>query len=95
MIRYKFSCLFYLPRSDKFDIHEAVVHFDRMIAVHRSWLLEPRKAHLTTDATVCLHGWLRNYICGRVRPRFSKDLQDYREMVGNDPEIRTGVFRGG
>lgn len=93
VITYKFSCLFYLPPSDKFDMHESVVHLDRMTAVHRSWLLEPRKAHLTSDATICLDEWLRNYICGKVRRRFNEDLQDYHAMVGDDPKIRAGVFR--
>jgi hypothetical protein len=91
-ITYKYSPIFYLPRSDEFGIQEGVLHFDRITAVHHSWLLTPCKARLRQEAMICLDEWLRNYIYGKVRLKFNKDLEAYREMVGNDPQIRTGVF---
>ena len=93
VITYKFSSLFYLPRDDASNIHEAVIHFDRITTLHRSWLLEPRRAHLSEDAMVCLDEWLRNYTYGKVRKKFNDDLETYRALVGNDPQIRTHVFR--
>ncbi len=94
-ITYRYSSVFYLPRDDTFDIHEATLHFDQMTTLHRSWLLEPRKARLTGEAMNCLDEWLYVYLCGKVRRRFNRDLADYREMVGSDPQIRTGVFGRG
>jgi hypothetical protein len=91
-ITYRFSSVFYLPRDATFDIREGVLHFDRMTTLHRTWLLEPRKAHLSSDAMVCLDEWLRNYLYNEVRARFNDDLETYRQMVGSDPQVRTGLF---
>jgi hypothetical protein len=92
VITYRFSSLFYLPRDSNLNIREAVLHFDRIIALHRSWLLEPMQACLSGDALICLDEWLRNYIYGLVRTEFNRDLECYRQLVGEDPEVRTGVF---
>ncbi len=94
-ITYQYSSVFYLPGSDQFDIHEAVLHFDRMTTLHHSWLLEPRGACLSSDAMVCMDEWLRNYLYGKVRARFNEDLETYRQMIGGDPQIRTGLFGRG
>ena len=83
VITYQYSSLFYLPSSDEFNIHEAVLHFDRMKTIHRSWLLRPRSARLSSEAMDCLDEWLRNYIYGEVRLEFPRDLKTYREMVGD------------
>ena len=91
-ITYQYSSVFYLPRDDQFGVREAVLHLDRMKTLHQSWLLEPRRACLSKDAMVCLDEWLRNYIYGKVRDKFNKDLETYRQMVGEDPQTRTGVF---
>jgi hypothetical protein len=90
---YRYSSVFYLPRDDQFNIHEAVLHLDRMQTFHQSWLLEPRSVRLGNDAMICLNEWLRNYVYGVVRPQFNEDLETYRQIVGEDPQIRTGVFR--
>ena len=92
VITYQFSSLFYLPYSGAYDFQESVLHFDRMTTFHRSWLLEPRKARLSGDSMICLDEWLRNYLFGQVRSRFNEDLEAYRQMVGNDPQMRTGLF---
>jgi len=92
VITYQYSSIFYLRRSHEFDIREAVLHLDRMTTLHRSWLLEPGRAHLSSDAMVCLDEWLRNYLYGKVRARFNEDLETYCQMVGSDPKIRTGLF---
>jgi hypothetical protein len=89
---YQYSSVFYLPRDDQFDIREAVLHLDRMKTLHQSWLFEPRRARLGGDAMICLDEWLRNYIYGIVRVKFNDDLESYRQIVGEDPQIRTGVF---
>jgi hypothetical protein len=91
-ITYQYSSVFYLPSSDEFEVHEAVAHFDWMTTLHRSWLLEPRAVRLSSDAMVCLDEWLRNYLYGEVRAKFNEDLKCYRGMIGNDPQIRTGLF---
>jgi hypothetical protein len=89
---YRYSSLFYLPRDDQYAIHEAVLHLDRMKTLHKSWLLEPRSARLSDDAMKCLDEWLRNYLYGKVCSKFNDDLETYRQVVGEDPQIRTGVF---
>jgi hypothetical protein len=91
-ITYQYSSVFYLPRDPEYDFLEAVIQFDRIVTLHRSWLLEPRKAKLSHDAKVCIDCWLRNYIFGKVPISFNKNLEAYREMVGEDPKIRTGIF---
>lgn len=94
-ITYLFSSIFYLPRDPEYDIRESVVHFDHMKTLHRSWLLQPGRARLGKEAMICLDQWLRNYIYGKVSPRFNKDLEAYRDMVGEDPQMRTGIFGQG
>lgn len=91
-ITYRYNSVFYLPGSDTHHIRESVIHFDWMACFHSSWLLQPCLASLAPDAMVCLDEWLRYYVYGKVRKQFHDDLEDYREMVGKDPQIRTGVF---
>lgn len=91
-ITYQYSSIFYLPSSADFDVHEAVIDFDWMTTIHRSWLLRPRNVRLTGEAITCLDEWLRYYLFGTVRRKFNDDLIAYRQMVGEDPQIRTGVF---
>jgi len=91
-ITYQYSSVFYLPGEPAHDFLEAVIQFDRMITLHKSWLLEPRKAKLTHDAKVCVRGWLQSYIFGKVPKIFNANLEAYREMVGEDPQVRAGLF---
>jgi hypothetical protein len=91
-IIYQYSSVFYLPNEPKYDILESVVQFDRMTTLHKSWLLEPRKAQLTNEAVICISAWLQNYITGIVPKTFNEDLESYREMLGENPKIRTGLF---
>jgi hypothetical protein len=91
-IAYMYSSVFYLPHDDESRVREAVIHFDWMTTLHRSWLLESRNTRLTKDAMVCLDEWLHNYLYGSVSARFGKDLESYRQALGDSPQIRTGIF---
>lgn len=91
-ITYQYSSVFYLPGNPAYDFLEAVIQFDRITTLHRSWLLEPRRAKLTHDARVCVNAWLQNYISGKVPKLFNENLEAYRTMVGEDPQVRAGLF---
>jgi len=91
-IRYQWSSVFYIPEDNTYDIREAVILLDCMTTLQRSWLLNCRKACLSTQAQNCLHEWLRHYLYGTVHPGFNKELEEYRQMVTEDAQIRTGGF---
>jgi hypothetical protein len=91
-ITYQYSSVFYLPEDSAYDFLEAVLQFDRMTTLHRSWLLEPRRAKLSQDARVCVNAWLQNYIFGKIPNIFNENLNAYRAMVGEDPQVRAGLF---
>jgi len=92
VITYRFSSLFYVPRCPSLGIKESVVHLDRMVTLHRSWLLGPCKARLHADAMKCLNAWLYNHAHGRIGQNFMRELRTYREIMDEDPKTRTTVL---
>ena len=91
-ITYQYSSIFYLPGDPAYNFLEAVIQFDRITTLHRSWLLEPRSAKLSNDAKVCLSAWFQNYIFGKIPKKFNENLETSKAMVGEDPQIRAGLF---
>lgn len=91
-ISYTYSSLFYLPPCDKLRVREGVLHFDRAKALHSTWLLRPWGVRLTADAMKYVDTWFDNYLHGTVPTKFGKALKLYRELLGEDPAIRTGLF---
>ena len=89
-ITYQYNSVFYLPSDTNYDFLETVIQFDRMITLHKSWLLDCRYVQLTHDAKVCVKAWLQNYLFGKVPRIFNENLETYRDMVGEDPKIRGG-----
>ena len=92
VITYQYNSLFYLPKSSSYQIHEGIIHFDRIITLHKSWLIKQRSACLTGDAMNCLDNWLKLFIYGKIGKKFSEDLQAYQNIVGQDPKIRQDLF---
>jgi hypothetical protein len=88
---YSYPSLFYLPSDTRSDVHEAVVHLDRLMTVHTSWLLEPRQAKLSVEAMRCLGGCMGLYLNGRCTQWFTDAIATYREQMGSDPSIRTSL----
>lgn len=91
-ITYKYSSVFYLPGEPGFDFQESIIQFDRIITLHRSWLLETRIAKLTQEAKVCVNAWIQNYLFGKLPKTFNENLEAYRAMVGEDPKIRASLY---
>lgn len=91
-MRYQYSAVFYLPRHDGFGLREAVVRLDMMTTLQRSWLVDCRRVCLTRKAIYCLDEWLSNYVYRKVRSEFNAELEVYRDLLGEDPQVRTGLF---
>lgn len=91
-ITYQYNSLFYIPANNNYDFHEGIVHFDRLTALHQSWLLEIRPAKFTHEAMTCFEEWLHLYLYNKIRTKFKADLDAYKEMVGEDPQIRKDVL---
>lgn len=93
-ICYRYRSIFYLPCSNKYDFHEAALHLDDMRTINCAWLSEKRPARLSDDALKILDGWLHFYIYGKLGEGLAGFLNDYREYLGQHPDVRTGLFQG-
>lgn len=90
-IIYKYSSIFYLPESNENNIMESIILFERVTTLHCSWL-QPCNKRLTAEALTCLNMWFYNFIYGSVPNGFRKDLEAYRNLMGENPKIKTEVL---
>ena len=91
VILYKYNSLFYLPNSKKSQIRESVILFERITTLHKSWLTPSGFQRLSSDAQSCLDIWLRYYIFGSIPSSFNKNLEAYRNLMGEDPDIKKAI----
>ena len=90
--RYCYPQLFYLPAEKSFNCYEAVIRFDRMVSIHKSWLRQPRPFQLTEQIMIYLNEWLRLSIYGKIDTDISNTLEEYRKYIGEMPQYRSIFF---
>jgi hypothetical protein len=94
-IIYNIKSAFYLPRSTSGEVNESLILFERIHSIHRSWLEPAFPVRLSSEAMLYLDLWIKNYLFGYIPTKIVEEIQAYRTLVGNDPQIRIDVFGQG